>query len=93
MATELTLAGDCWQLKLYVSVCLCARVRACLQIGLSTFDQGFGVGAFELADDDVYQDDDMSNYDQTMGASDQADPFYGWSGSHDQHLGELGSRW
>ena len=45
------------------------------------------MGAYEVEDADVYDVDDMVNYDQTMGASDHADPFFGWSGSHDQHLG------
>ncbi|XP_065184656.1 G patch domain-containing protein 1-like isoform X2 [Sycon ciliatum] len=48
--------------------------------------QAFGVGAYEEEDADVYDVEDMSGYDQTMGASDRADPFFGWSGSHDQHL-------
>ncbi|XP_053401441.1 G patch domain-containing protein 1-like isoform X2 [Mercenaria mercenaria] len=40
--------------------------------------QGFGVGALEEDDDDIYAVDSMSNYDMTMGG--EEDDKFGWTG-------------
>ncbi|XP_038067893.1 G patch domain-containing protein 1-like [Patiria miniata] len=41
--------------------------------------QGFGVGAFETADDNIYGVDSMSNYDTVLGGEEPGDSNYGWT--------------
>ena len=42
--------------------------------------QAFGVGVFEEEDDDVYSQDNLSNYDLTM-SGERENNTYGWSGA------------
>ena len=52
---------------------------------ISSFLQGFGVGAFEDDDDDIYGVDSLSNYDISMSKED--DSFnHGWSGGPKNEL-------
>ena len=44
---------------------------------LSLLFQGFGVGAFEEDDDDIYGVEDMSRYDMSMGG--EQDDTFGWT--------------
>ncbi|XP_071256503.1 G patch domain-containing protein 1 isoform X3 [Salvelinus alpinus] len=41
--------------------------------------QGFGVGAMEDDDDDIYHRDIMSNYDTVLGGEEPGDGLYGWT--------------
>lgn len=41
--------------------------------------QGFGVGAMEEEDDDIYHKDAMSNYDAVLGGEEPGDGLYGWT--------------
>uniref|UniRef100_A0A674CS94 G patch domain containing 1 n=1 Tax=Salmo trutta TaxID=8032 RepID=A0A674CS94_SALTR len=41
--------------------------------------QGFGVGAMEDDDDDIYHRDTMSNYDTVLGGEEPGDGLYGWT--------------
>ncbi|KAG7315045.1 hypothetical protein KOW79_021133 [Hemibagrus wyckioides] len=41
--------------------------------------QGFGVGAMEEEDDDIYHRDAMSNYDTVLGGEEPGDGLYGWT--------------
>ncbi|TTK32048.1 G patch domain-containing protein 1 [Bagarius yarrelli] len=41
--------------------------------------QGFGVGAMEEEDDDIYHKDTMSNYDVVLGGEEPGDGLYGWT--------------
>ncbi|XP_045564342.1 G patch domain-containing protein 1 isoform X3 [Salmo salar] len=41
--------------------------------------QGFGVGAMEDEDDDIYHRDAMSNYDTVLGGEEPGDGLYGWT--------------
>lgn len=41
--------------------------------------QGFGVGAMEEEDDDIYHRDVMSNYDTILGGEEPGDGLYGWT--------------
>ncbi|KAL7833714.1 hypothetical protein AOLI_G00286740 [Acnodon oligacanthus] len=41
--------------------------------------QGFGVGAMEEEDDDIYHRDALSNYDTILGGDEPGDGLYGWT--------------
>uniref|UniRef100_A0A3B4DW06 G-patch domain-containing protein n=1 Tax=Pygocentrus nattereri TaxID=42514 RepID=A0A3B4DW06_PYGNA len=41
--------------------------------------QGFGVGAMEEEDDDIYHRDALSNYDTILGGEEPGDGLYGWT--------------
>ncbi|XP_045073863.1 G patch domain-containing protein 1 isoform X3 [Coregonus clupeaformis] len=41
--------------------------------------QGFGVGAMEDDDEDIYHRDTMSNYDAVLGGEEPGDGLYGWT--------------
>lgn len=46
--------------------------------------QGFGVGALEDEDDDIYSKDHMSNYDMTMEIEDTSN-LHGWTAPKHKH--------
>ena len=54
------------------------------------FQQAFGVGAFEVDDDDVYSTDHMSKYDRILGGEEPGDGKYGWTAP--KHGGQGRSR-